>query len=196
MVNMQPRPPRLASTTAGVVILVFCACASTGQPSSNTPQTPPAEEPRPVVSEPSPKPESIPDPGPALASSPQSPTETCDMFARPGVLKRSALVRLLDAGLPRWLQGVEGDRALANHRFQGWLVKSLHPGNPCYKEVDLRQGDVVQKVNGKSIEKPEQAFDVAESLRTAPTLVVDYLRNGRAERLSIAIADDPAPSKN
>jgi S1-C subfamily serine protease len=116
------------------------------------------------------------------------------MYARPGALKRAALVRLLDAGLPRWLQGVEGDRALANHRFQGWLVKSLHPDDPCYRDLDLRAGDVVQKVNGKSIEKPEQAFDVAESLRTAPALVVDFLRNGKAQRMSIAIVDGPTPS--
>jgi S1-C subfamily serine protease len=113
------------------------------------------------------------------------------MFARPGVLKRTALVRLLDAGLPRWMQGVEGDRALAKHRFLGWLVKRIYPGDPCYQEIDLRAGDVVQKVNGKSIEKPEQAFDVAESLRTAPALVVDYLRDGKARRLSIAITDEP-----
>jgi S1-C subfamily serine protease len=181
---------------AGVVILVCSACASTGQTSSNTPQALPGEEPRPLLSEPSAKPESIPDPGPAVASAPELPANTCEMFTKPGILKRSALVRLLDGGLPRWLQGVEGDRALANHRFQGWLVKSLHPGDPCYKEVDLRPGDVVQKVNGKSIEKPEQAFDVAESLRSAPALVVDYLRDGRTGRLSIAIADDTAPSKN
>jgi type II secretory pathway component PulC len=109
------------------------------------------------------------------------------MFAKPGVLKRAALGRLLDAGLPRWLQGVEGDRALANHRFQGWLVKSIYPDDPCYKDLDLRAGDVVQKVNGKSIEKPEQAFDVAESLRTAPSLTVDYLRDGKPRHLNIEI---------
>ena len=50
--------------------------------------------------------------------------------------------------------------------------------------------DVVQKVNGKSIEKPEQAFDVAESLRTAPVLLVDYLRDGKPRQLSIAITDE------
>ena len=116
------------------------------------------------------------------------------MFAKPGVLKRAALVGLLDAGLPRWLQSVEGDRALAKHRFQGWLVKSLHPGDPCYRNVDLRAGDIVQKVNGKSIEKPEQAFDVAESLRTASTLVVEYLRDGKAQILSIAITEENTPS--
>ena len=85
------------------------------------------------------------------------------------MLRRVSLLRVLDAGLPRWLQGVEGDRVLAKRRFQGWLVKSIHPDDPCYQDLDLRPGDVVQKVNGKSIERPEQAFAVVESLRTAQT---------------------------
>ena len=112
------------------------------------------------------------------------------MFSKPGVLRRASLIRLIDAGLPRWLQGVEGDRALANHRFQGWLVKSLYPGDPCYEAIDLRSGDIVQKVNGKSIERPEQAFDVAQSLRTAPALSVDFLRDGKPHKIEIAIVDE------
>jgi S1-C subfamily serine protease len=112
------------------------------------------------------------------------------MFVKPGVLGRASLVRVIDAGLPRWLQGVAGDRMLANHRFAGWLVKSLYPGDPCYQDVDLRQGDVVQKVNGKSIEKPEQAFDVAESLRTAPAIVVEYLRDGKPRQFTISISEE------
>jgi len=112
------------------------------------------------------------------------------MFLKPGVIRRASLVRQLDAGIPRWLQGVEGDRVLANHRFQGWQVRSLHPDDPCYKDVDLRAGDVVQKVSGKSIEKPEQAFDVFQALRTAPALVVDYLRDGKSRKLTIPISDE------
>jgi S1-C subfamily serine protease len=170
----------------------LCACASTAKPAPNSLQAPAAgesETPSPPPP-PQPEPKAAPDDG-NTAIPPASPPRTCDIFARPGVLKRAAVVRLLDAGLPRWLQGVEGDRALANHRFQGWLVKSMHPGDPCYQEVDLRAGDVVQKVNGKSIEKPDQAFDVAESLRTAPALVVDYLRDGKARKLTITITDQP-----
>jgi type II secretory pathway component PulC len=105
-------------------------------------------------------------------------------------VRRTSLVRLIEAGLPRWMQGVEGDRMLANHRFQGWLIKSLYPGDPCYQDIDLRSGDVVQKVNGKSIEKPEQAFDVVESLKTAPAIVVEFLRAGKPQRITIAIADE------
>ena len=44
-------------------------------------------------------------------------------------------------------------------------------------------------MNGKSIEKPDQAFEVFESARTAPAIVVDYLRDGKPRQLSLAISD-------
>ena len=132
-----------------VMVWVFGSCATTADSSRQSPPSEllPAETD--AMAPASPAPALAPAP-PAVLPSPPA----CDMFAKPGVLKRAALVGLLDAGLPRWLQSVEGDRALAKHRFQGWLVKSLHPGDPCYRNVDLRAGDIVQKVNGKSIEKP------------------------------------------
>jgi hypothetical protein len=162
--------------------LLFSACATA---------SPEVAEPAPVGPAPTPIAAPAPPPTPAPVATPTPPPPpTCDMFLKPGLLKRAALVRLIDAGLPRWLQGVEGDRKLANHRFQGWLVKSIHPTNPCYQDVDLRQGDVVQKVNGKSIERPEQAFDVLESLRVAPAIVVEYLRDGKARQFTIPISDE------
>ena len=157
--------------------LAFSACATTA-PQLDAPATLPPE-PDPVIP-----------PAPAPVAAPAPAPRTCDMFFKPGVLKRTALVREINAGLPRWLQGVEGDRMLANHKFQGWLVKSLHPGDPCYQDVDLRSGDVVLKVNGKSIEKPEQAFDVAESLRTAPAITVEYLRDGKPRQFSIPVSEE------
>lgn len=160
------------------VSLLFSACASTAAQA-------PAPAPAALAEEPLPPP-----PQPVPAKVEPAPTQSCTMFVKTGVLRRAALVRVIEAGLPRWMQGVEGDRALANHRFQGWLIKSLYPGDPCYQEIDLRPGDVVQKVNGKSIEKPEQAFDVAESLRTAPAIVVEFLREGKPQRISITIADE------
>ena len=169
---MQPSRLILAS-----IALSFCACAA------NSPQAPEAA---PVGPGPAPQPMVVAVAPPAPPPAPR----TCDMFVRTGVLKRGALVRLIDAGLPRWLQEVEGDRSLANHRFQGWLVKSLHPGDPCYQNVDLQPGDVVYKVNGKSIERPEQAFDVLESLRVAPAIVVEYLRDGKPRQFTIPISDE------
>jgi hypothetical protein len=184
---MQPLPSSRRGLLASMVV-VLCSCATAREPVQQPKSQDMSGGDR-SIQPPAPRePERVAD-----AGSPMAPAlpRACDMYARPGVLKRAALVRLIDAGIPRWLQGVEGDRALANHRFQGWLVKSIYPGDPCYRELDLRAGDVVQKVNGKPIEKPEQAFDVVESLRTAPALTVEYLREGKAERLSISITDEP-----
>jgi len=174
------QPSYLALAVANVALLFFSCAGAVAEA--------PAPEPLALVGE-SPQPLPLPPPPPPDAVEPAAPV-TCTMFVKPGVVRRSALVRLIDAGLPRWMQGVEGDRALANRRFQGWLIKSMYPGDPCYQDIDLRRGDVVQKVNGKSIEKPEQAFDVAQSLRAASAIVVEFLRDGKPQRFTIAIADD------
>jgi type II secretory pathway component PulC len=107
------------------------------------------------------------------------------------VLKRSAVVRVVDAGIGRWLAGgAEVERKIAKSRLQGWEIRRLYPGDPCYLAVDLRPFDVVTQVNGKSIEKPEQAFDVLGSLRTASELVVDFLRDGQPQKLTLQISDE------
>ncbi len=166
------------SSVAMALVFLSAACAA---PTAQAPGPEPLRAP--TVEEESP-------PSKLAAPAVPTPPPTCTMFAKPGVVHREALTRLIDAGLPRWMQGVEGDRALANHRFQGWLIKSLYPHDPCYRDIGLLPGDIVQKVNGKSIEKPEQAFDVAESLRTAPAIVVDFLRNGSAKSITIAVSND------
>jgi hypothetical protein len=166
------------------LVLLFSACATSGASEPEPAPLGPGTAPTPMAAPAAPAPVRV-DPSPA----PPAP-RTCNMFAQPGVLRRTALARLIDAGLPRWLQGVEGDRALANHRFKGWVVRSLYPGDPCYKDVDLQPGDVVQKVNGRSIERPEQAFEVLESLRSAPALVVEYLRDGKPRQFTIPISDE------
>jgi len=175
----------LAIALANTTLLIASCAATVAQ----------APDPEPVGTAPTPMLTTAPQAPPLAPPPTQAKTETmppppCTMFVKPGVLRRTALVRLIDAGLPRWMQGIEGDRMLANHRFQGWLLQSLYPNDPCYQDIDLHQGDVVQKVNGKSIEKPEQAFDVVESLRTAPAIVVEFLREGKPQRLTIAIVEE------
>lgn len=173
---------------AGIALtcsLFLSACATT---SGETASPPAAQTAGPRADSPSMSEAALATSLPTNTASPAR-AAACDMFVSPGVLRRSSLVRVIDAGLPRWMQGVQGDRALSNHRFQGWLIKSMYPGDPCYQAIELRGGDIVQKVNGKSIERPEQAFDVAQSLRTASALVIDFLRDGKARKMTLSIAD-------
>jgi S1-C subfamily serine protease len=164
------------------IALLVTSCA-TSQTDLAGP-APVGEQPTPIVAAaPSPvaKPAQPPPPEPAV----------CTAFARPGVLKRSAVVRVVDAGLGCWLAGgAEVERKIAKRRFQGWEIRRLYPGDPCYAAIDLRPNDVVIQVNGRSVEKPEQAFDVLGSLRTASELVVDFLRDGQPQKLTLQIADE------
>jgi S1-C subfamily serine protease len=158
--------------------LLFATCA-TSQPVADMP--PLGEQPTPIVQPAS--------PAPAPAPKPEPPT--CTAFAKPGVLKRSAVVRVADAGIGQWLNGgAEVQRKIAKTKFQGWEIRRLYPGDPCYQMVDLRPLDVVTAVNGKSVERPEQAFEVLTALRTAPQLTVDYLRDGQPKKLTFPIEND------
>jgi len=51
-------------------------------------------------------------------------------------------------------------------------------------------GDVVTAVNGFSIERPEQALSVFDSLQVASELRVAYERDGQPREIVYAIAED------
>jgi S1-C subfamily serine protease len=152
-----------------VALLLACATAA----------PPPA-----VPDEPPPPPAAAPAPAPP-------PPDPCTAFVRPGVLRRSSLERTVRAGLGPWLHGgVVVDAAMEKKRFRGWIIRSLYPRDACYQQVDLRPGDVVLKVNGKGLERPEQASEVFQSVGSAPALVVEFLRDGAPMKLTFQIAEE------
>jgi hypothetical protein len=104
-------------------------------------------------------------------------------------LRRSAIKRTVDAGLGRWLQTVSVDPLLAHGRFRGWIIRSFNADDVCYTGVDVRAGDVVTRVNGRPVERPEEALDVWSNLPSSPELVIDLLRDGQARRVRFGIVD-------
>jgi hypothetical protein len=166
---------------AALACVLLMACATSRPDAEAFPPVP--ETPTPIAAV---APPAAPPAPPAAA-----PQPTCDAFVRPGVLRRRAVVRVVDAGLGRWLAGgADVERKLAKARFQGWRIVRLYPDDPCYRQVDLRPGDVVTKVNGRSVERPEQAAEVLAGLRSGPELVVDYLRDGQDKKLVLSINDE------
>jgi hypothetical protein len=125
---------------------------------------------------------------PATPPAAAPPPGACPSRVAAGV-RRTALARTLDAGLGSWLRGVDVEPRLDGKRFQGWLVRRLHPEDPCFADVDLRAGDVVSRINRRPIERPEQAFAVWTALRTAREIVVDYTRSGEARTFRIDVVD-------
>ena len=98
------------------ISLLFLSCA-TGV--AQTPGPEPAE-----ITDARGPPDSLPPPAPPPAPPKvePAPPPPCTMFAKPGVSAESGLVHLIDAGLPRWMQGVEGDP----HACQSSLSRLAH----------------------------------------------------------------------
>jgi hypothetical protein len=113
----------------------------------------------------------------------------CPGLAGENQLRRAALVRAVDQGLGAWLGGVGVTPVRDKGRFQGWRVDRLHPDDPCYRDVDLRPGDIVTRVNGSTLERPEHANQIFQGLRSAPRLQVDRVRAGSARTLTYEIVD-------
>jgi hypothetical protein len=126
---------------------------------------------------------------PAEEQKPESSLEQSYPRVSTGAISRDELLPVLDGGLGRFLQNVETEPAFHKGSFVGFRIVSLFPGEPAFASLDLRPGDKVTRINGKPIERPEQAAAVWEDLRTASNLVVDYRREGEVHALRFAIVD-------
>jgi hypothetical protein len=127
---------------------------------------------------------------PAEEQKPESSLEQSYPRVSTGVISRDELLPVLDGGLGRFLQNVETEPAFHKGSFVGFRIVSLFPGEPAFASLDLRPGDTVTRINGKPIERPEQAAAVWENLRTASNLVVDYQRGGEKRALRFTIVDE------
>jgi type II secretory pathway component PulC len=106
-------------------------------------------------------------------------------------LRRSAIREVLSQGLGVFLQRVDlDDRPVrVDGKFHGFRIVALRDAQ-FWGGVDLKPGDVVTRVNGFPIERPEQAQTAFDSLQVASELRVAYDRDGQARELVYAIVDD------
>ena len=130
------------------------------------------------------------DPPPVEQKKPESRLDQPYERVSTGSISRGELVPVLDGGLGRFLQNVETEPAFHKGTFVGFRIVSLFPGEPAFASLDLRPGDTVTRINGRPIERPEQAAAVWEALRTASALVVDYRRNGEKHALRFTIVEE------
>ncbi len=148
----------------GALAIATCGCGSAPPP---PPQAPP-----PVAAAPAPPPPAAPE-----------PTERA--------LKRSVVHAAVARGLGAFLQYVdlEDKPVRVAGKFRGFRIASLRDPH-FWNGVDLRPGDVVTRVNGFAIERPEQAQTAFESLEVAGELRVSYERDGQERELIYPIVDD------
>jgi type II secretory pathway component PulC len=104
-----------------------------------------------------------------------------------GVISRAALQAELASGIGKFLQQVRAEPAVARGRFLGWRVTALFPNRSDVHVLVLRPGDTVTRVNGQSIERPEQFKALWDGMSSATELVLDIQREGRNSRLRYTI---------
>lgn len=117
--------------------------------------------------------------------------------APPGSVRRSTLREVLAAGPGALLQHIEleDNPVLRGGKFHGFRVAALR-GDPTFWDgVDLQPGDVVTKVNGRGVEKPQDAFEAFRGLETAREIRVDYERAGEARTLRYDVFEDASENR-
>ncbi len=123
--------------------------------------------------------------------SPQTtaPTTTAAVVpAKTTSLHRSQVKAGIARGLGYFLQNVTVDDypVMKGNKFYGFKIKNIN----AELGVDLRPGDVVTRVNGMSIEHPEEADAAMRTLDKARSLRVDFERDGKPRTLELPITED------
>jgi type II secretory pathway component PulC len=104
-------------------------------------------------------------------------------------LKRSDVRATVKSGMGALLQRVVVDTdqpVFRSGKFLGFRITQV----PREWGIDLKPGDVVVRVNGFPVERPESAYEALQSLEVASELRVDYERNGEPRSLRYSIVDD------
>jgi hypothetical protein len=104
-----------------------------------------------------------------------------------GVISRAELRAELARGVARFLRQVRTQPVFERGRFVGWRLLTLFPERPDIHVKLLRAGDLVQRINGRSLERPEQFQAVWESLAQADELVIELRRDTQPTKLRFAI---------
>ncbi len=107
-----------------------------------------------------------------------------------GPLTREEAERLVARGLGPFLARIVVSPVLAAGRFVGFrLDRAADLADWQAAGADIRLGDVILRVNGVRIERPEQGLWAFEQLRIVPAIDVELLRNGTPVRLRSPIVD-------
>jgi type II secretory pathway component PulC len=102
---------------------------------------------------------------------------------------RAALDAVLDRGLGVFLGRVEVEPAREGDRVIGYRLVGYRRADDALARSGLRPGDILTRVNGQAVLRPEHAFAVWQGLRVASGVSVEYLRGGRRREMRFEIVD-------
>lgn len=124
-----------------------------------------------------------PDPAAAAAR-----TATPD-HVEAGEISRELLLAVLSQGVGRFLQKVRAQPHLVRGRFMGWRIVSVFGAESPAPNAGLQPGDTVIRVNGQSIERPEQFKNVWDSMATQSELILLVQRGDKRSELRYRIVE-------
>ena len=110
-------------------------------------------------------------------------------------LLRAEVDRVVEGGAGRLLAQVRVQPAFRSSRFLGYRVEEILATDSRFRPPHLRPGDVILRVNGFKIGRPEQFIQAFESLRDADEVVFDLWREARRVRLVYPIQGAPASAR-
>lgn len=126
-------------------------------------------------------------PPPKAAAAPAPPKAP----RKPGTVSRKDLRTAIADGPGAFLAHVEleDQPAFKDGRFYGFRIAKLVPAS-YWSGIDLQPGDVVAKVNGLPLEKPDHAIAIMKVLDKAKEIRVEVERAGALREVVIPIVED------
>ena len=115
------------------------------------------------------------------SSAPQAP---------PGHVLRPEVDRVLVQQGPPWLlrRVMREETFGKDGHFMGWRITGLPEE---WRAIDLRPGDIVSRVNGKTLETPDEAWDAWKAIAGATEIKLALVRDGAPREVVIPIDGDP-----
>jgi type II secretory pathway component PulC len=99
------------------------------------------------------------------------------------VIQRSKLDGYIKKGPQRFIQLVHVRPTFRRGRFFGWRVLGYRGPGP------IQPGDIVVRVNGRSMERPSQFMSIWNRLSRETELVVSLVRENKPVTLRFPIVD-------
>ncbi len=103
-------------------------------------------------------------------------------------ISRAELNRLVQEEGERHLRDVRIMPAFEGGQAVGFRLAFVRPDS-LFTRLGLRQGDLIRRVNGRSLDSPEKALALYAELRDASRVDVEIDRSGTPTRLSFRLRD-------
>lgn len=172
---------------AFLIVLGLCGCAGATQARPASPEHA-QTAPTPAPAAPTPVPEPA-DPAKSSAAASAGQGSALPPQVEAGEISRGTLTAVLAGGVGRFLQRLRAEPRLERGHFIGWHLLSFADGDATLRSGVLQPGDTVMRVNGQSIERPEQFKNVWDSMSTSSDLVLQVQRAGKSSDVRYRIID-------